>query len=345
MYFSIRSVHDRKCPAEITLHSDYSGGNPTEAWRKHSLFREVNCCRFAIRSFISVHSRGLAMLVTHIPEVGHLIDLRIGLSLRTMHFLLSHAVRQLSSYNFTTDIRVGPAFEVHFWHALFLLEIGCGFGNEPVFVGVVAFILVKCTGWAFLVGAMLHRGVLLFPLLSDVAESRKVWLALQWHFKFACELLLWLIITLLASHPRKLFLDKKVLQVWFIKTILTSSHLILEVSCYFMGCNRIAPVLTIVVFFNTVRPTVMPVLVVVLESSTPWIWIFVSWIWVDVFFMCLYILDFLPQFIYQLVEIIWIGIVYRLNYIMCLLLWCWNLGHTQFFFEVLFHLLSNWAWI
>ena len=54
------------------------------------------------------------MPVTYIPEVGHLIDLRIGLSLRTMNFRLLHAVRQFSSYSFPTDIRAGPAFEVHF---------------------------------------------------------------------------------------------------------------------------------------------------------------------------------------------------------------------------------------
>ena len=113
MLFSVRSVHDNKHPAEIAMHSDDSGGKPRESCRKYIRSREVHCCGFALRIFLGVHSRGLAMHVLCIPEVGHLIALSSGLSLHTMHFLLSHAVRQLSSHRFLTDVRAGPVFEVH----------------------------------------------------------------------------------------------------------------------------------------------------------------------------------------------------------------------------------------
>ena len=60
-------------------------------------------------------------------------------------------------------MRAGPAFEVHVWHDLFLFEIDGRFVNEPVFAGIIALLLVRCIGRAFLVGMMLHRGVLLLP--------------------------------------------------------------------------------------------------------------------------------------------------------------------------------------
>ena len=71
-----------------------------------------------------------------------------------MNFILSHTVIQLSSHSFTTEMRAGNAFEVHFWHDLFLFEIDGTFGNETVFVGIIVLPLFRCIGGAFLVGIM-----------------------------------------------------------------------------------------------------------------------------------------------------------------------------------------------
>ena len=118
---------------------------------------------FELNGFLDIQSRGFAMSVSCIPDVEHLIYLRIFFSSHTMHFLLSHATRHLSSYGFPTKMRTVPVFEVHTWYDLFLFDIYGRFVNEPVFSGIIVLPLVRCIGGELLVGIMLNRGVLLFP--------------------------------------------------------------------------------------------------------------------------------------------------------------------------------------
>ena len=146
VFFSLRSGHNSKHPSEMDLHCDDSVGKPREPCKKYSRSREVHRCRFMLISFLGVHSRGLAMSITCITEIGHLVALSIGFSSCTMNFLLSRDVRPLSSHSFPTDIRAGPTFEMHFCHALFWLDIEGRFGNEPFFVGVMVLPLVRPWG-------------------------------------------------------------------------------------------------------------------------------------------------------------------------------------------------------
>ena len=53
MFFLVRSGHDSKFPAEISLYSDDSSGEPRESCREHSRSMKVNCLRFSLRSLLA----------------------------------------------------------------------------------------------------------------------------------------------------------------------------------------------------------------------------------------------------------------------------------------------------